>query len=408
MRKELSIATLRALDAESQISDRLQACLEEEQNQAGVDRQNLLSQITSLVNTAGLAQDDRLTKKVDELQTDMTTMRRELQAADMRYSDSMHAWSEKETILVEEVLTSRDSLKGKMQKDWTTINEHNTSIQSTTRSVHEETVRIVDAQMKDMAVQMQALDEFVTRARSQNENHHVSHTSSVQGLVSSVKHFYSDTRDQLRITHGRIQAHGAEMNERTDILKNTLPPLESSIRKPLSDLHNHILNSTLTEYVPSGETPKKVQYQYPKNLPRTDNHEKLLATITHSPVEMNISDLPNTPVSPSKSRIYTDAPDADVALLRPAPIDGGLREIHVNINAAMSRVSESAINVKPEVETINFSSSYMGAPPLKRHATMESKLPQKFGGGKLGVVKVEGRENVPLSTGRRLRSSPPS
>lgn len=52
----------------------------------------------------------------------------------------------------------------------------------------------------------------------------------------------------------------------------------------------------------------------------------------------------------------------------------------------------------------------MGPPPLKRHATMESKLPQKLAGSKDGVVKLDGRENmVPGSgpgTGRRLRSSP--
>lgn len=65
----------------------------------------------------------------------------------------------------------------------------------------------------------------------------------------------------------------------------------------------------------------------------------------------------------------------------------------------------------------------MGPPPLKRQATMESKLPQKLGASTkankatktaAAVVKLEGRENaVPgpgtgsgSGSGRRLRSSP--
>lgn len=74
----------------------------------------------------------------------------------------------------------------------------------------------------------------------------------------------------------------------------------------------------------------------------------------------------------------------------------------------------------------------MGPPPLKRHATAESKLPQKLGGAALGnkylpggggggggggvgggggggngsaVLRPEGRENQVPASGRRLRSS---
>jgi kinesin family protein 11 len=57
----------------------------------------------------------------------------------------------------------------------------------TTKSVHAETVRIVDEQMKDIETQMSALDDFVTRARSQNAQHHDSHAQSLQKLSATVK-----------------------------------------------------------------------------------------------------------------------------------------------------------------------------------------------------------------------------
>ena len=65
---------------------------------------------------------------------------------------------------------------------------------------------------------------------------------------------------------------------------------------------------------------------------------------------------------------------------------------------------------------ISFSSSLIGKgpPPLKRHATMESKLPGKGFGDSVGGrskrvgsrAAAEGRENLRiLGEGRRLRSS---
>ncbi|MCJ1471923.1 kinesin motor protein cin8 [Lambiella insularis] len=406
LRHELSVATQAAMKAEAQASMRLQECLDEERKQAATDRSNLLSQITGLVNANGVAQEERLNKKIDGIRNDMTAARTGFEAADKTFNDAMEIWSKKERILVEEVLKSRESLKSKMKKDWTTVNEQNTSIQTTTRSVHEETVRIVDAQMKEMALQMQALDQFVTRARSQNESHHSSHVASVNNLSSNVGKSCSDTHEHLRCTRTRIQAFGLEMAGYNETLIDTLLPLNPTVREPLSELRNNILGMPLKEYEASGETPQRTQYQYPTSLPRTDAHQKLLRSHTQLSAE-DIEGL-DIPTSPSKSVVYTDAPNEDVALVRPTSSDGGLREININVNAAMPRNVESSTCTKTEMEILNLSSSLMGPPPLKRHATMDSKLPQKFVGGKAGVVRPEGRENVPVAAGRRLRSSPPS
>ena len=409
LRRELSAATVTALKAEALASAQLQSCLEEEREQAAVERGDLLAQIAKLVNATGTAQEERFSSKINGIRANMTTARTNFCAADNKYNEAMETWSTKENLLVEEVLRSRESLKSKMKKDWTTINEHNTSIQATTRSVHEETVRIVDAQMRDMALQMQALDQFVTRARSQNENHHESRIQSLRDLASSVKRSNSDVQDHLDSTQARVQTYDAAMSATSETLMKTLPPLDTTIREPLMELRGHILGSALIEYIPTGETPQKVQYQYSTSLPRTEPHEKLLTTIMSSSIARDSSDIHDVPISPSKSVVYTDSPNDDVALVRPLSMDGGLREINVNINTALlSRNADQLSSGKPELELLHLSSSLMGPPPLKRHATMDSKLPQKFGTGKGAVVRLEGRENVPMGGGRRLRSSPKS
>ena len=388
------------------MSARLETCISEERAQASQDRQNLLAQITTLVIQSGDAQNLRWESKINAVRKDIASAKSTLDKANENYNSGMDVWSEKETSLVGEILKSRDALKSKMKDDWKAINEHDTSIQTTTKSVHEETIRIVDAQMKDMATQMQALDDFVTRARSQNERHHSRHVTSLQGLASTVHQSYASIGDHFVSTYDRVREIGADVSSQSTALSASLPPLASTIQQPLADLRADIATASLKEYVPTGDTPRKTQYQYPNTLPHTEPHDQILGKQPPpSPRHTNSAHSPNK--SPSKSIIYTDAPAIN-SLPPPSPSKdpnpASLREINLNVNASLKRNNSdskclsaaAATKSDPEV-------AGMGPPPLKRQAT-ESKLPQKFGGGRAGMVKLEGRENV--GAGRRLRSSP--
>ena len=276
LRQKASAAAREAIQADADVSARLEKCLKEERAQAFQDRQNLLAQITTLVNQSGEAQDSRWESSINAVRQDIASARSTLDTANEKHNTGMDVWTEKENLLAGEVLKSRDTLKSKMKDDWKAINEHNTSIQSTTKSVHEETIRIVDAQMKAMATQMQALDDFVTRARSQNERHHSSHITSLQGLASTVHQSYSSIGDHFVSTYDRVRDIGADVSTHSTALSASLPPLASTIQQPLADLRANIANAPLKEYVPTGETPRKTQYQYPTTLPRTESHDNLL------------------------------------------------------------------------------------------------------------------------------------
>ena len=384
------------------MSLRLDAILDEERAQAKQDRQVLLGQISDLIIMSGEEQDRRFSSKIQLARQDMGALRSNLAVADASYNSGMDVWSKKETSLIEDVLKSRDALKLKMKEDWKAINEHNNSIQTTTRSVHEETLRIVDAQVADMAKQMQSLDGFVTRARSQNEQHHETHVQSLQGLASNVSQSYSSVGDHFISTYDRIRAVGNDAASECTQIRENLEPLSSSVQQPLAELRFAIANAPFQEYISTGETPQRKAYKYPSSLPRTESHDKLLNRETVSPAK-----------SPTKAPIYTDSPGAD-APPPPSPTKEGLREISLNVPAAMPRTNSdpalTTLTSKIDVETVG-----MGPPPLKRQAT-ESKLPTKLGGGggggKTVVVKLEGRENnfsasFGASGRRRLRSSPP-
>ena len=409
LRQKASSAAKAAVQADANVAARLEICLIEERVQASQERQGLLAQITDLVNKSGEVQDARWKSKLNAVREEVLSSKSELQMADEGYNTGMDVWSQKEKLLVEEVLKSRDTLKGRMKDDWKAINEHNTSIQATTKSVHEETIRIVDAQMKDMATQMQALDDFVTRARKQNELHHSTHVGSLEGLTSTVRQSYSSIGDHFVSTYDRVRHIGEDISTQSTSLQASLPPLSSIIQQPLAELRSNISGAPLKEYTPTGETPRKTQYQYPTTLPRTESHDRLLGRKPSAPP-------PSPRRSPSKSVVYTDTPatDGDLHPTSTSPSKeanpGGLREVSLNVNASLVRNhSDSSAPTLLTTGKADPENVGMAPPPLKRQATMESKLPTKFGGGRMpGVVKLEGRENLGASfgSGRRLRSSP--
>jgi kinesin family protein 11 len=118
LRQKLTTATELAMQASTAASTRLDAVLLEERQQAAADRQTLLSQITGLVMAQGQVQDERLASKISEVQKDIVSSKETFEDSKVQYNNGMDAWNDKETLLVEEVLKSRETLKSKLKEDW--------------------------------------------------------------------------------------------------------------------------------------------------------------------------------------------------------------------------------------------------------------------------------------------------
>lgn len=269
--------------------------------------------------------------------------------------------------------------------------------------------------MKDMAIQLQILDDFVTRARLQNEKHHETHLQSLHGLASTVMESHSHVSDHFTSAQDRVHDLDTNHLAQCRAVQAMLPSLTSTIQVQLTNLRAKIAHAKLKEYSPTGETPQKTQYDFPTILPRTEPQEKLLAKLSRptasSSQASSQNTSPNKQASPSKQPIYNDAPVAPPNPLTPVKGDmkpvpsttPGLREIDVNITAGapLPNFSTSLFS-KATCDIVEVGE--MGPPPFKRQAvTMDTKLPQKHRGG---GMRGEGRENtVPTTTKRRLRSS---
>lgn len=119
LRDALLKANEQTIEANRTASSELQRALEEEREQAALDQAKLLSQIKELVEESAQAQRTRLRNRVNRITLNITSSGASLEAASRTYREGMDGWVQREDDLVQEVTATRDSIKNRMQSDWT-------------------------------------------------------------------------------------------------------------------------------------------------------------------------------------------------------------------------------------------------------------------------------------------------
>ncbi|KAH6435965.1 hypothetical protein HBI14_012240 [Parastagonospora nodorum] len=282
--------------------------MDEEKKRSAEERQRLLSQITALVSATADAQEMRLSENLFGVSEEIGAANTAFEAKQETYTEGIHAWSSKSQDILAGVSKSRDAVKTKIKSDFAAATQHSTSIKDTTTSVHASTVQTVQAQMEHLDTQLQSLDDIVSQIREQNNTHHTAHTASLASLSSTVQASYSSIGEHLSSSFERVQSLEADVSAQAGTLKDTLPTLgaDADIRAPLHQLRDNIGSQNLIEYNPTGETPQRVSYQIPSNLPRTEAHENLLARLRDRPDTSDTS----SSRSPSKQPVFNDATNA--------------------------------------------------------------------------------------------------
>jgi kinesin family protein 11 len=403
--------------------------LDDEKQRSTEERQRLLSQITALVSATADAQDIRLEEKLSGVSQEIGTANAAFEKKQETYTAGISSWSDRSQDILAGVSKSRDAVKTKIKSDFAAATQHSTSIKDTTTSVHASTVKTVEAQMAHLDTQLQSLDDIVTQIRELNNDHHTAHTTSLSALSSTVAASYSSIGEHLSSSFDRVQSLEADVSAQAGELKDTLPTLSADavIRAPLHELRENIGSQNIIEYNPTGETPQRVSYQIPSNLPRTEDHDNLLARLRDRPASADATR------SPTKQPIFNDAtnstsPDMFKLSTVSKPqfsrsvsasshahtitlgTGASLRELDVNVVA-----QESHTQPLPLV-SLSSDSMVMAAPPNKKHrgnADDGTKLPLKK--MRKTVAGIADRENLSITNfansvgpgtaaSRRLRS----
>lgn len=269
---------------------------------------------------------------------------------------------------------------------------------------------MVDEQMRDLETQMTDLDDFVTRARSENAEHHSRHSNSVASLSGTVGTSFANISKHYQDTFASVETLGSEMDSNLEQLQDGLKPINESICQPLGKLREDITKTNLKDYQPTGETPEKVQYQYPTKLPRTASHDAIIAGMRGIPVAQTPSRPIATPARPTPAQeVFFDHDDSEQARSpsRPTssdpatrnPLSSSLRELNANLatSSLLFDPTASTMSIPPPAADEN-------TVPIVKKPT--SRIPYK---GASKKIRLDGVENLPpneLSQSTSRRKSP--
>jgi len=119
LRLQIERAGEAAVQAKVDAWGRIQHIVQEERQQAAEDRQQLLAQITSLVNLQADLQETRLARKTELLQNDLLEAKSAFAGSLTTYSSGMETLNVAGHRLASDIAKSRDILKTKLKDDWT-------------------------------------------------------------------------------------------------------------------------------------------------------------------------------------------------------------------------------------------------------------------------------------------------
>jgi kinesin family protein 11 len=266
---------------------------------------------------------------------------------------------------------------------------------------------------------MRAMDDFLTRARTANATQETQAAAQASQLAETVSRAFGNATSRAANSSERLKSFGDGVDAATDELEDAVGDvLDDAIARPLKELRDDIRGATIHEYEPTGDTPQRVAYSFPSTLPRTQDHEVLLAGVPD--MEQDLLDSPSRgmAVSASETTVFNDmdfstsarspsrmtmASLADDGPRHPlsASLGVGLREVHPNVSFDPSASIMSLPAVHEGAHSGNMTL------PLFRRSARNSGVKSVVGGKKAtsgkdgfnhtltGVLELDGRENVP-------------
>lgn len=119
-----AIATKTTAEAHTQLN----TILNEERAQNALDRQNLISQITSLINATADGQNARLTQRIETVRTDLDSTRVTVEAATKEHEEHMKKLAASNETFLETLASSRERIHDSIVQDQEVRNGHSSTL----------------------------------------------------------------------------------------------------------------------------------------------------------------------------------------------------------------------------------------------------------------------------------------
>ena len=119
LRSALQQANRVNTEASLTASTQLEAIRDEEKKAAQEEKDKLKEQIFALIESSHDQQQDRLSSRLNNVQSSLVDSMEQFETADKVYGDGMDEWTSRDGELMSTVIKTRDDLKTRMKADWT-------------------------------------------------------------------------------------------------------------------------------------------------------------------------------------------------------------------------------------------------------------------------------------------------
>lgn len=287
------------------------SCVMDHQNKVicelATEKEQIVAGIQSSRHTLVQSTDkyDRLTSKLSGLLDEMKTLVDETRTESMTKLKSVHSDLE----AVETQITTNcgnhigvfDHFKNEMTQNNATITNQLTACMNVAKQIKSDEAELVristqnEAQLvaslnemnKNYEAQKSALFEKVNRTFGQVENTCEMTRIDIDGGLNGMINDVSTEQE-------RLDTHQFEHDDTTNTLLSTQNEFHELLHAEISACQTKLdkfQRDELQMYQPSGQTPTKCEYKYPKMLAATSPHSKIITDFwrTHNPSELECS-----------------------------------------------------------------------------------------------------------------------
>ncbi|EMR11502.1 hypothetical protein PNEG_00515 [Pneumocystis murina B123] len=279
-----------------QISDHFKKSLSQEQKKNSEEKMELLTHISSLINSFFEKQNERQTAQIDYAQSSVDDISTNIDELASTFSRKIDIWSAKEGLFVKKLMNSKEDIKNNVILSAKNSDGKGAAIQGNTQTIYSEILQLIDAQIQDVNTQIQTFDNIIAKAHSQNSVHYDAYIQNNDSVFDDIKNSYQKLKTKVNDIKKDIDVHSYFVNDLTKNQKSENDFHKDSIISQITVTHNKILSTSIKNEILTGKTPKKCNYEYPASWKLTKPHEEILKQLRKVPlseIDTNIVSVEN-------------------------------------------------------------------------------------------------------------------
>ncbi|KAK9457402.1 P-loop containing nucleoside triphosphate hydrolase protein [Dipodascopsis uninucleata] len=264
----------------SEIDERslsLQKALEEEEQVAAEERKELLAEMknqiermSSHIERMSEEQTKRLRSRVGSIREGMTSSKEQLDTAGSTFIEGVSGWLNNQADFQRGMLQTKEKIKQTIIESYRLAEQQGEHLQESTKSIHSESIKIVNSQKENLNSQMKSLDEFVMHARAQNEKHYEAYSVASREIDQMVKNGFNSANGSINDVGRDLHLYSNEAIKLYESAKHDTNVHKDQGSKDFTALRERVLNIKMSQSMSTGNTPRKTRVlNIPNELPRT-------------------------------------------------------------------------------------------------------------------------------------------